>query len=61
MIAADTSVLPFGTKVWIEGLGVFVVEDTGGDIKGNRIDIYMNDLDEAVKFGRQERRVIVLE
>ena len=41
MIAADTSVLPFGTKVWIEGLGVFVVEDTGGDIKGNRIDIYM--------------------
>lgn len=61
IIAADTSVLPFGTKVWIEGLGVYVVEDTGGDIVGNRIDIYMDDLDQAVKFGRQERKVIVLE
>lgn len=61
MIAADTSVLPFGTKVWIDGLGVFVVEDTGGDIIGNRIDIYMDDLDEAINFGRQQRRVIVLE
>ncbi len=61
MIAADTSVLPFGTKVWIEGLGVFVVEDTGGAIVGNRIDIYMDSLDEAVEFGRQSRKVIILE
>lgn len=61
MVAADTSVLPFGTKIWIEGLGVYEVQDTGGDIIGNRIDIYMNDLDRAVQFGRQHRRVIVLE
>lgn len=61
MVAADTSVLPFGTKIWIEGLGVYEVQDTGGDIIGNRIDIYMNDLDRAVQFGRQYRRVIVLE
>lgn len=61
MIAADTSVLPFGTKVWIEGLGIFVVEDTGGDIVGNRVDIYMENLDNAIEFGRQNRRLIVLE
>ena len=61
MVAADTSVLPFGTKIWIEGLGVYEVQDTGGDIIGNRIDIYMSDLDRAVQFGRQKRKVVVLE
>lgn len=60
IIAADTNVLPFGTKVYIEDLGIFVVDDTGSAIKGNRIDIYMDNLDEAVKFGRQERKLIVL-
>ena len=60
IIAADINVLPFGTKVYIEDLGIFTVDDTGGDIKGNRIDIYMDNLNEAVKFGRQNRRLIVL-
>ena len=60
IIAADTNVLPFGTKVYIEDLGIFVVDDTGSAIKGNRIDIYMDNLDEAVKFGRQNRKLIVL-
>lgn len=60
IIAADTNVLPFGTKVYIEDLGIFTVDDTGGDIKGNRIDIYMDNLNEAMKFGRQNRKLIVL-
>lgn len=60
IIAADTNVLPFGTKVYIEGLGIFVVDDTGSAIKGNRIDIYMDNVDEAVKFGRQNRKLVVL-
>lgn len=60
IIAADINVLPFGTKVYIEDLGIFTVDDTGGDIKGNRIDIYMDSLNEAVKFGRQNRKLIVL-
>lgn len=61
MIAVDTRYIPFGTKVYIEGLGVFVAEDTGGAIKGNRIDIYMSDLNKAIEFGRQNRKVIILE
>lgn len=61
MVAADTRFLPFGTKIYIEGLGIFIVEDTGGDIKGNRIDIYYDNLNEAIKFGRQTRKVIVLD
>lgn len=60
IIAADTNVLPFGTKVYIEGLGIFVVDDTGSAIKGNRIDIYMDNVDEAVRFGRQNRKLVVL-
>ena len=59
-LAADTRFFPYGTKLYIEGLGVFEVQDTGGDIKGNRLDIWFENLDEAIKFGRQHRKVIVL-
>jgi 3D (Asp-Asp-Asp) domain-containing protein len=60
-IATDWSVLPKGTKVMIEGFPyTFVVEDRGGAIKGNRIDIYMESLDDALSFGRQNKKVWVI-
>ena len=40
-IAADPRILPIGSVVVIDGMGTFVVKDTGGAIKGNRIDIWM--------------------
>lgn len=49
-IAVDTSVIPMGSKVYIEGLGECVAEDTGSAIKGNRIDIYMDSHKEALGF-----------
>lgn len=61
IVAADTNVLPFGTKLYIDGLGIFEVQDTGSDIKGQRIDIYYDDLNDAIKFGRQQRKVYILE
>lgn len=45
-IAADTSVLPMGTKVFINHT-VYTVEDIGGAVKGNLIDIYYNSYEEA--------------
>lgn len=53
VIAVDPRIIPLGTTVEIKDLGKFIAEDTGGKIKGNRIDIYFNSKAEAKKFGRQ--------
>lgn len=55
-IAADTSKFPFGTQLVINGQ-VYTVEDRGGAIKGNRIDIYFNTHQEAINFGRRNATV----
>ena len=56
-VAADTSVLPFGTKIKIDGVE-YEVQDRGGAIKGNRIDIYFgNDHNGALKFGKKKAEV----
>lgn len=56
-IAADLSNLPLGTKVSIEGVGERTVEDKGGAIKGNRLDLYFSDHQAALNFGRQQLEV----
>jgi 3D (Asp-Asp-Asp) domain-containing protein len=63
IVAADPRVLPVGSTVKIlDGprTGVFTVLDTGADIKGRRIDIYIPSCARARKFGRRTVRVIVL-
>lgn len=52
-IAADWSVLPEGSEVVICG-HPYVVEDTGGSIKGNRIDIYFESHKAALEYGIQD-------
>lgn len=59
-IAADTNKLPFGTKVYIEGVGERIVQDRGGAIRGNRIDLFFNDHQSALNFGRQTKKVTIL-
>ena len=46
-IAADKRILPLGTKVYIEGVGERIVQDVGGAIKGNKIDIYVSSHDKC--------------
>lgn len=65
VIAVDPKVIPLGSKVYIEladGAGLYAVaEDTGGAIKGNRIDIAMASRGEAKAFGIQDAKVHILE
>lgn len=65
MIATDPKIIPIGTEVYIPELELYAVaEDTGGDIKGNRIDIYTGigerGLKEALDIGRQMVTVIII-
>ena len=57
---AASSAYPFGTKIEIEGLGVFTVEDRGGAIQGNKIDVFFNSHQEALNFGRKQLRIRVV-
>lgn len=58
-IATDKSI-PFGTKVYIDGVGERIVQDRGGAIKGNRIDLYFDSHQEALNFGRQTKKVTII-
>ena len=52
--------IPFGTKIYIDGVGERIVQDRGGAIKGNRIDLYFDTHQEALNFGRQTKEVMIL-
>ena len=58
-IAVDPSVIPLGTKVYVEGYGYARAEDTGGNIKGNTIDVYMNSTGACMKWGVQYKTVYI--
>lgn len=64
-VAVDPSTIPLGYWVYIPyfddapNKGWFHAEDSGGAIKGNRIDVYMEDRQEALRFGVQELEVVV--
>jgi 3D (Asp-Asp-Asp) domain-containing protein len=58
-IAADTSVLPFGTIVYVPGYGYGRVEDRGGAIKGNRLDLWFSSHGDAREWGRKKVAVRV--
>ncbi|MFZ5364243.1 MAG: 3D domain-containing protein, partial [Patescibacteria group bacterium] len=52
---------PFGTKIQIDGMGVYSCEDRGGAIKGNHIDIYMKTKTQAFAFGRRNLTAQVIQ
>ena len=60
-IAVDSSVIPLGSRVYIEGYGVFIAEDTGGAIRKDRIDLYYHTYEECIQFGVRDCTVYVLD
>lgn len=59
-VAVDPSVIPLGTKLYVEGYGYAVAEDTGGAVTGNTIDLYFNSNSEMNNWGRRSVMVYVL-
>lgn len=59
-IAVDPIVIPYGTKVVIDGI-TYTAEDCGGTIKGNKIDVYFESHQEALNFGLKSFEVFLLE
>ena len=60
VIAVDPSVIPLGSKVWVEGYGYAIAADTGGDIKNDRIDVLMHSNSEAFIWGRKRVKILIL-
>lgn len=65
IVAADPAVLPFGTVIRVEGLPArynreYTVLDTGRDMRGRRIDLYIADCREAKRFGRASASVVIV-
>ncbi len=67
IIAVDPTVIPLGTRMYIASedgtwtYGYAIAGDTGGFIKGNRIDLFYNTIKECLNFGRRDVRVYILE
>jgi 3D (Asp-Asp-Asp) domain-containing protein len=61
VIAVDPSVIPLGSRVYVEGYGEAIAGDTGGAINGNKVDLYMQSHGDAVAFGRQTINVTILD
>ncbi|MFJ8461792.1 ubiquitin-like domain-containing protein [Lysinibacillus xylanilyticus] len=60
VIAVDPSVIKLGSKVWVEGYGTAIAGDTGGAIKGNKIDILVQTEAQASNWGVRKVRIKVL-
>lgn len=63
IVAADPRVLPLGTRIYVNAGGYsgnYVVADTGGGVKGRKLDIWVPNCSEAMRFGRRAVSVNIL-
>lgn len=61
LVAVDPSVIPLGTRLYIEGYGYAYAADTGGAIVGNRIDLFFDSEWQCNQWGRRTVKVYILE
>lgn len=60
-VAVDPTIIPLGTRLYVEGYGEAVAADTGGAIKGRKLDVYLPTRDECIEWGRREVEIQVLD
>ena len=60
VIAVDPRIIPLGTRVWVEGYGEAIAGDTGGAIKGKKIDVFLSSQDSAKAWGVKQVKIKVL-
>ncbi|MFJ7668960.1 LysM peptidoglycan-binding domain-containing protein [Lysinibacillus sp. NPDC097195] len=60
VISVDPTIIPLGSKVYVEGYGEAIAGDTGGAIKGNRIDVFFPSQQDAINFGVKQLKVTIL-
>lgn len=61
MVAVDPGVIPMGSRLYIEGYGYARAADTGGAVKGNRIDLFMEEYSQCINWGRRTVKVYILQ
>lgn len=61
IVAVDPKVIPLGTKLYIPGYGEALAADTGGRIKGSRIDLCFESLEECFRFGIRKIKIYLVE
>ncbi|NLO20969.1 MAG: DUF348 domain-containing protein [Syntrophomonadaceae bacterium] len=60
LVAVDPSVIPLGSRIYVEGYGYATAADTGGAIKGNRIDLFMENKSQCLSWGKRTVKVYFL-
>ena len=60
VIAVDPTVIPLGSRVWVEGYGEAIAGDIGGAIKGNKIDVFIPSTQDALNWGSKTVTIKVL-
>jgi len=61
IVAVDPTVIPLGTRLYVEGYGFALAADTGSAIRGYKIDLFMEYIGDARQFGRRDVTVFILE
>lgn len=61
IIAVDPRVIPIGTRIYIPGYGEALAADTGGWIKGNRVDLCFESREECYRYGRRKIKIYLIE
>ena len=61
LVAVDPTVVPMGSKLYIEGYGYAEAADTGGAIKGNRLDLFMEEKTQCINWGNRTVKMYILD